>query len=88
MCSYDNYLVIGDFNSEPDEEAMKEFCNNYNLTNLIKERTCFKNPLNPSSIDLMLTNRAGRFQDSHTIETGLSDDHKMTVFFRKQPLPQ
>ena len=89
LCSYDNYLVIGDFNSEPDGEAMKEFCNNYNLTNLIKEPTCFKNPLNPSSIDLMLTNRAGRFQDSHTIETGLSDDHKMTVtvlkvFFQKQ----
>ena len=79
LCSYDNYLVIGDFNSEPDGEAMEEFCNNYNLTNLIKEPTCFKNPLNPSSIDLMLTNRAGRFQDSHTIETGLSDHHKMTV---------
>ena len=79
MCSYDNYLVIGDFNSELDEETMKELCGNYNVINLIKEPTCFKNPLNPSSIDLMLTNRAGRFQDSLTIETGLSDHHKMTV---------
>ena len=58
---------------------MKESCGNDNLTNLIKEPTCFKNPLNPSSIDLMLTNRAGRFQDSLTIETGLLDHHKMTV---------
>ena len=53
---YDNYILIGDFNSEPNEEIMKEFCEIYNLTSLIQEPTCFKSPLNPSSIDLMLTN--------------------------------
>ena len=46
LCSYDNYLVIGDFNSELDEGTMKEFCENYNLTNLFEEPTCYKNPLN------------------------------------------
>ena len=89
LSTYDNYLLLGDFNSETQEETMKEFCDTYNLTNLIKEPTCFKNPLNPSSIDLILTNRTRRFQDSHTVETGLSDCHKMTItvlktFFQKQ----
>ena len=77
--SYDNILLIGDFNSETTECEMKGFCDIYNLKNLIKEPTCYKNPINPSSIDLMLTNRHRSFHNSKTIETGLSDFHKMTV---------
>ena len=77
--TYDNLLLIGDFNSETEENDMKEFCDSYNLKNLIKEPTCYKNPLKPSKIDLMLTNKNRSFQNSQTIETGLSDFHKMTV---------
>ena len=89
LSTYDNYLLLGDFNSEPHEDIMKEFCGTYNLANLIKEPTCFKNLLNPSSIDLILTNRVRQFKYSCTIETGLSDHHKMTItvlksFFQKQ----
>ena len=56
---------------------------------MIKERTCFKNPSNPTLIDVILTNRPSSFQDSHVIETGLSDHHKMIItvlraFFQKQ----
>ena len=65
------------------------FCQMYRLDNLINEPTCYKNVNNPSSIDVMLTNRKSSFQDSITIETGLSDHHKMTLsvlrtFFRKK----
>ena len=77
--NYDNLLLIGDFNSEIKEENMKDFCDTYNLQNLINEPTCFKSVLNPTSIDLMLTNRARCFQNSVTIETGISDHHKMTI---------
>ena len=71
------------------EDAMRDFSETYNLSNLINERTCFKNPCNPSLIDLILTNRPRSFQDSHVIETGSSDHHKMTItvlraFFQKQ----
>ena len=57
--------------------------------NLIQEPTCFKNPLNPSSIDVILTNKKRSFQNSQAIETGLSDHHKMTItvlriFVKKQ----
>ena len=86
MPKYDNFLILGDFNSEMSEDAMRDFSETYNLIN---ERTCFKNPCNPSLIDLILTNRPRSFQDSHVIETGLSDHHKMTItvlraFFQKQ----
>ena len=89
MASYDNFLLLGDFNAEMSNHILSEFCGEYNLNNLIKGATCFKNPLNPSSIDLMLTNRARSFQNSNIIETGVSDHHKMTIsvlkiFFQKQ----
>ena len=89
LSKYENILLIGDFNSETSETSMNEFCDIYSLKNLIKDHTCFKNPLNPSSIDLMLTNRIRSFQNSQTIEIGQSDHHKMTItvlkaFFPKQ----
>ena len=40
---------------------------------------CFKNPNNPSCIDLFLTNRQQYFQQTCAIETGISDFHKMVV---------
>ena len=45
--------------------------------------TCFKNPENPSCIDLILTNCPRSFQNSTVIETGLSDFHKMVVTVMK-----
>ena len=86
---YENILLLGDFNSTMSEKYMQEFCEIYDLENLIKEPTCFKNPANPSSIDVMLTNKKCRFHNSMTLETGLSDHHKMTItvlkkYFRKK----
>ena len=69
---------------------MSVFGNLFNLSSLIKFPTCFKNPENPSCIDLILTNKPRSFQNSTIIETGLSDFHKLTVTvmktsFRKMP---
>ena len=55
--AYDNYIVIGDFNVEADSKEMSSFCDTSDLTSLIKEPTCYKNPDNPSCIDLILTNK-------------------------------
>ena len=89
ISKYDNFLLLGDFNSETTEISMSEFCDIYNFKNLIIDPTCYKNPLNPSLIDLMLTNRSKHFQNNQVIETGLSDHHRMTItvlktFFQKQ----
>ena len=54
--TYENMLILGDFNSTIYEKEMKDFCEMYNLTNLIKEPTCYKNADNPS-IDVMITNK-------------------------------
>ena len=77
--NYDNFLLIGDFNSSVSESNLKDFCEVYNLVNLIKDPTCFKSTSNPSSIDVMLTNRENAFKNSMTIETGLSDHHKLII---------
>ena len=88
MAKYENFLLLGDFNSEMSETAMSEFCETYNLTNLVKEPTCYKNPNNPSTIDLILTNRPRCFQNTATIETGLSDFHKLTITVMKSYYPK
>ena len=61
-----------------------------NLKSLGKKPKCFKNPNNPSCIDLFLTNAIRSFQYTKVFETGSSDFHKLvvTVFkstFRKSP---
>ena len=80
---YEYIIVIGDFNVEVNDKFMSNFCESYNLSSLIKESTCYKNPGNPSSIDLILTNSPRSFQCSCVVETGLSDFHKMTVTVMK-----
>ena len=67
--NYDNFILLGDFNSPADSTHMSDFCLQYDLSNLIKEPTCYKNPANPSSIDVILTNRKDRFQNSLAIES-------------------
>ena len=37
---YEKFIVLGDFNIEINESHMKSFCENYDLTNLIKQPTC------------------------------------------------
>ena len=83
LANFDHFLILGDFNSSISEKAMKEFCDIYDLDNLIKKPTCFKNPNNPSSIDVILTNNKNMFQNSITLETGISDHHKMVVTVMK-----
>ena len=72
------------------DDNLNDFYKLNNFKNLIREPTCYKNPLNPSCIDLIITNRPNSFQDTNVIETGLSDFHKLTlsvmkIFFKKQP---
>ena len=77
--NYDNTLLLGDFNDEIENNFLKEFCDLYGMKSLIRIPTCYKNPANSTCIDLMLTNSNRSFQNSCTIETGLSDFHKMIV---------
>ena len=48
-------MMIGDIDVKANDSAMSVFSDTFNLKNLIKETTCYKNPNKPSRIDLMLT---------------------------------
>ena len=67
---------------------MSSFCEIYNVTDILKQPTCFKNPSNPSCIDLFLTNNANCFQKSSVFETGLSDFRKVIVTVMKWHIPK
>ena len=79
MNNYENLILIGDFNAVNSDLSLTEFCEMYKLKNLITDPTCYKSSTNPSLIDVILTNRKRSFQYSQTIETGLSDHHKMII---------
>ena len=83
--NYDNFLIVGDLNSEIGESSMHDFCNSYNLHSLCHKSTCYKKPEKPSCIDLFLTNSPKSFQNTQTIETGLSDFHKLVVTCHVNP---
>ena len=88
---YDNFILLSDLNSETTESAVRDFCEIYSCKNLIKDNTCCTNPLKPSCIHLTIKNRPKSFQNFVTVETGLSDFHKMTlaimkVFYKKQEI--
>ena len=73
--NYDNILLL--------------FCDLYGTKSLIRIPTCYKNLAIPTCIDQMLTNSNRSFQSSCTIETGLSDFHKMIatvlkIYFQKR----
>ena len=86
---YDNLLILGDLNSELKDSCLNAFSNVDNLKSLNKEPTIFKNPNNPSCIYLLLANRSEYFQNTSTIETRISDFHKLVVtvlkmFYKRQ----
>ena len=87
-CGYEKSLIAGDLNIDDKEEILQEFLVEQNLRNLVKQPTCYKNVENPSCIDLFLTNSTPSFQHTNTVETGLSDFHKMAVTVMKTTFPK
>ena len=87
---YDRKLLIGDFNTQVSD-ILTTFLYQHDLENLAKDKTCFKNVKNPSSIDLLLTSNSLAFQNTTATFTGLSDCHKLvlivlkTTFSRNKP---
>ena len=67
-CDVDHIIMMGDFNCDVDNKhennKILNFCESFSLTNIVKEPTCFKNPIKPTCIDLIITNRKERFSDT------------------------
>ena len=85
---YTNFFLAGDFNSEETETVLSEFLNSHDAKNMVKEKTCFKsinNPLNnPTSVDLLISNKEKGFKSVATIDTELSDFHKIVLVVLKK----
>ena len=87
LCKYENLVFMGDFNidiksSNSDKDKLENFCDLFNLTNLVHSEICFMKNCK-SIIDLILTNKPLHFQKTHFVETELSDYHKMISTFFK-----
>ena len=79
---------MGDFNAEVSETSFSSFCELYEVKSIINQLTCYKNPTNPSCIDLFLTNSLNSFQRTTVVETSLSDFHKLIVTVMKSYSPK
>ena len=79
---YDKKLLVGDFNTEVSD-VLSIFLHQHDLENLAKDKICFKNANNPTTIDLFLTNNSLVLQNTATSFIGLSDCHKLVLTFLK-----
>ena len=65
---YNTFLLFGNVKLEKIKPNLfsklnqREFLSNKDAKNVVKSKTCFKNPLNPEWIDLFNTNSICRFQ--------------------------
>ena len=80
---------MGDFNMRVTDNNFQAFYESHDLYNLIKRKTCFKS-IEGTCIDLISTNQKYSFKNSCTIETGVSDFHRMVltqfkITFQKLP---
>ena len=78
---------MGDFNIDVKLKGnryrkLEEFCDMFNLTNLVDTETCVINS-DKSTIHLILTNKPSSFQKTMTTETGLGDFDKLVSTFFK-----
>ena len=78
---------MGGFNAEVSEPKLAYACTFYNFQSLKNKPTCYKNPDNPSCIDLNLPNSPIYFQNSSTFKTGLSDFQKLILTLFKSEIP-
>ena len=59
--THEKVIPGGGFNSQTRESCIDTFMYQHNLQSINKEPSCYKNPNNPSCIDLFLTNRPRSF---------------------------
>ena len=77
--TYEKLLLLGNFNAEDTEPILSKFLEQYEAKNIMKNKTCFKNPDRPTCFDLFLLNSPHSFQNTMTISTELPDFHKIII---------
>ena len=70
----ENVILIGDFNLTVNNKNVGVFMITSGLESLINKPACFQSA-NPTSINLILTNKKTLFKNSNVLEVGISDHH-------------
>ena len=83
--TYENIVLLGDINIDTEDERAKgrtklsEFCDMFDLENLIKGSTCDTITYASTSTDVIMTNKKRSFNNNCTVATGISDYHSMVL---------
>ena len=72
-------FIMGDVNVDclGDKHALSDFFHVFDLVNVIRGPTCFKSVLNPSLIDVILTNSPNRILSQLNVNIDVSDFHNL-----------
>ena len=84
LSGFENVLVFGDFNMEPNNHHLCSLLEKHDLINIVKGPTCFKSSKG-RCIDLILTNKRHSLMKTQSFETGFSDHHHLIYTILKQP---
>ena len=76
LSGFENVLLLGDFNMEPNNQHQCSLLEKHDLINIIKGPTCFKSSKG-RCIDLILTNKRHSLMKTQSFETGFSDHHHL-----------
>ena len=78
---YDNYVVLGDLNFDMLEKSkackLENVCDVFDLSNVIKESTCFTSGNKPSLVHLILIISTSYIGKTFNFGCGLSDVHNL-----------
>ena len=81
LIHYEHMLLFGDLNFDmlnSDKSAtLNDFCDIFNLSQLVNGPTCFKKGCIPSLVDVIMTNKKSLCFKSQNIPTGVSDCHNI-----------
>ncbi len=92
LISSENVILLGDINIDLSDKKFSsdysDLLNCFNMSNVIKDKTCFKNSDKPTLIDHMCTNKPRSVKSSGVIDTGLSDFHRLTYLVLKSFKPK
>ena len=91
LVKYGNYLILGDLNfdllHETKCKTLNDICEIFDLSQLVKDPTCFMKNCKPSLVDVVLTNNSSLCFNTHNIPTGISDCHNLISTTIKGNLP-
>ena len=80
-CKYDNFMFLADLNfdclMEEKSKNLKNLLDVYDLSNLLKEPTCFAKGSKPSLVDVILTNKPSYCGNTCKFDCGISDVHNI-----------